>query len=290
MSPALRLLAPAKINLTLEVLGKRPDGYHEVRMLMAGVSLFDELSFRPAGRLSLECDRPDLDCGPRNLVLRAAELLRRSTACTQGAQIRLRKRIPVGGGLAGGSTDAAATLRGLNQLWGTRLRREALLRLAAKLGSDVPFCLESGWAVATGRGEKLQPCRLRRKLHLVLANPGFEVSTAWAYGSLGRVNPARRNQSRRAFEALQAKDWAALDQAACNDLEPLSAGRYAEIRRLKGLLLEQGALLARMSGSGPTVFGLFDSEERAEKACRNLKNEAPFVVAVQTIHKIPEVL
>lgn len=290
MSQILRRLAPAKINLTLEVLGKRLDGYHEVRMLMAGVSLFDELAFRPAKGLSLTCDHPGLDCGPGNLVLRAARALQKAGRTEQGAQIHLKKRIPLAGGLAGGSTDAAATLLGLDQLWGTRLGLGALHKLAAGLGSDVPFCLESGWALATGRGEKLRRLSLRRKLHLVLANPGFAVSTPWAYGNLPRLKPPKHNRSRRAFEAIQARDLAALEQAAVNDLEPISAGRYAQIRQLKGLLLEYGAQIARMSGSGPTVWGLFHSAAAAEKACQKIKKSTAMAFVVTSINQIPEAL
>jgi 4-diphosphocytidyl-2-C-methyl-D-erythritol kinase len=288
LSETLRLLAPAKINLTLEVLGRRNDGYHEVRMLMAGVSLFDELSFRPGPGLSLSSDHPGLDCGPRNLVLRAAVALQRALGRDPGAQIQLKKRIPLGGGLAGGSTDAAATLVGLNKLWNGRLSLDALRKIGANLGSDIPFCIESGWALATGRGEKIKRLALRRKLHLVLANPGFEVSTQWAYGSLGRLAPAGRNHSRQAFNAIAARDLDALDRAAVNDLEPVSAGRYAEIRQLKGLMLEHGAQLTRMSGSGPTVWGLFENEASAEKAYKKMKKSAKSVALVHTLSRIPD--
>lgn len=288
MSETLRLLAPAKINLSLEVLGKRSDGFHEVRMLMAGVSLFDELSFRPAPRLGLSCDLATLDCGPSNLILRAALALQRATGCSEGAQIALKKRIPLGGGLAGGSTDAAATLLGLNKLWGTRLGLEALRKIGATLGSDIPFCIESGWALATGRGEKIKKLTLRRKLHLVLANPGFEVSTKWAYGSLPRLAPPKHNASKRAFEAIQGRDLGTLDRYAINDLEPVTAARYAEIRRLKGLMLENGAQLTRMSGSGPTVWGLFETETAAEKAYRKMKNGVKTLALVSTLNRIPD--
>jgi 4-diphosphocytidyl-2-C-methyl-D-erythritol kinase len=291
LSETLRLLAPAKINLTLEVLGRRNDGFHEVRMLMAGVALFDELSFQAAPQLSLSCDRPELDCGSSNLVLRAATALQRTLGpggFGYGAKISLKKRIPLGGGLAGGSTDAAATLVGLNKLWKLRLSLEALRKIGATLGSDIPFCVESGWALATGRGEKLKALSLRRKLHFVLANPGFEVSTKWAYSSLPKLAPPKQNRSRQAFEAIQAKDLGALEHASVNDLEPVTAGRYAEIRALKGLMLEHGAQMTRMSGSGPTVWGLFDTETAAEKAYKKLKNQAKTVAIVQTLNRIPE--
>lgn len=290
MSETLRYLAPAKINLSLEVLGKRSDGYHEVRMLMAGVSLYDELSFRPAESLTLHCDLPSLDCGPKNLILRAAAALQRATACRAGAQISLKKRIPLGGGLAGGSTDAASTLLGLNKLWQTRLSLDALRKIGATLGSDIPFCISSGWALATGRGEKIKPLSLRRKLHLVLANPGFEVSTQWAYGSLGRLLPPKQNKSRRAFDAIQNRDLAALERASVNDLEAVTATRYAEIRQIKGLMLEYGAQMTRMSGSGPTVWGLFEHETTAEKAYRKLKKDVKMVAQVSTLSRIPDAL
>jgi len=285
---SLTLTAPAKINLSLEVLGKRSDGYHEVRMLMAGLSLADTLAFKPAKDLRLTCDLDGLDCGEGNLVLRAARALQKATGCVDGAHISLKKRIPVGGGLAGGSTDAAAALKGLNSLWGCGLTLEALAKLGATLGSDIPFCLRSGWALATGRGEKLKPLTLRRKLHFVLLNPGFEVSTKWAYQSLGRVTSNRRNLSRAAFEAIQAKDQTALARAAINDLEPVTAGRFQEIGQLRAGLEQAGALISRMSGSGPSVWGLFEDEATAKKACQKLKNKVPVALCVSTISALKD--
>lgn len=284
----LKLLAPAKINLSLEVLGKRSDGFHEVRMLMAGVSLADELTFKPAKGLELACDLKGLDCGEGNLVLRAARALQKASGCTDGAHIALKKRIPLGGGLAGGSTDAAAALKGLNELWGLGLSREALRKIAATFGSDIPFCIDSGWALATGRGEKLTPLSLRRKLHFVLVNPGFEVSTKWAYQSMGGLPKNRRNLSKAAFEAVQDKDLLALEKAAVNDLESVTAGRFKEIGALKEALLAEGAQIARMSGSGPSVWGLFKDENAAEKACEAMKGHVAVAVAVSTISKLKD--
>jgi 4-diphosphocytidyl-2-C-methyl-D-erythritol kinase len=283
---SLTLAAPAKINLSLEVLGKRNDGYHEVRMLMAGLSLADSLSFKAAKQLRLSCDLPGLDCGEGNLVLRAARALQKATGRAAGADISLKKRIPVGGGLAGGSTDAAAALKGLNTLWDCGLSMDALAKLGATLGSDIPFCLRSGWAIATGRGEKLKQLGLRRKLHFVLLNPGFEVSTKWAYQSLGSVRGNRRNLSRAAFEAVQSKDLAALNRAAVNDLEPVTSGRYTEIAALRRLLDLKGAQISRMSGSGPSVWGLFKDETSAKSACKELKNDVPVALYVSTIGEL----
>jgi 4-diphosphocytidyl-2-C-methyl-D-erythritol kinase len=285
----LRLLAPAKVNFTLEVLGKRPDGYHEVRLLMAGVSLFDELSFKPARTLSLTTDKKGLDVGEGNLIIKAARALQKAAGQELGARIHLKKRVPLGGGLAGGSTNAAATLTGLNTLWGLKLKPARLLELAAGLGSDVPFCLRSGWAIATGRGEKLQALRLRRKLWLVLANPGFEVSTQWAYQSVEAIRPQGPNLSLAAFKALEKRQLPSLDAAAVNDLEPVTALRYAEINALKELMLKSGALLSRMSGSGPTVLGLFENEAAAKKAYQVVKKNAAVAVCVHTLGAIPKI-
>ena len=284
----LTLQAPAKINLSLEVLGKRNDGFHEVRMLMAGVSLADELTFRAAKDLKLSCDLKGLDCGEGNLILRAARALQKATGCSAGAHIGLKKRIPLGGGLAGGSTDAAAALKGLNELWDLGLSLDALRKIAATFGSDIPFCVESGWALATGRGEKLQPLSLRRKLTFVIANPGFEVSTKWAYQSLGTLPKNRRNLSRAAFEAVQSKDLEALAKAAINDLESVTAARYKEIGVLKQALLDQGAQISRMSGSGPSVWGLFKDETAAEKACKAIKKLVPVALVVSTVGKLKD--
>lgn len=286
MKSALILRAPAKINLTLEVLSRRPDGYHEVRMLMVGVSLADELSFEASKGLSLTCDRPEMDCSQSNLVLRAAKAMQKVLGRDAGAKIHLKKRIPLGGGLAGGSTDAAATLKGLNQLWKAGLDAAALRRIAASLGSDIPFCLGSGWAYATGRGEKLETLPMRRRLHFVLANPGFEVSTHWAYSGLARLGAHKRNVSRDAFEAIQRQDSAALKAAAINDLETVTAARYPEIERLEQSLLAKGALISRMSGSGPTVWGLFKDADSAKKACQSMKKEKTVAMAVHTISRM----
>lgn len=286
MSLALRELAPAKLNFSLEVLRKRPDGFHDVRMLLAGLDLCDELSFRPARRLSLRCDLKSLDCGEKNLVLRAARLLQVACGVRKGAALRLRKRIPVGGGLAGGSTDAAAALRGLNRLWRLRLSPARLHSLAAQLGSDVPFCLRSGWAIASGRGERLKRLSSPGRMHLVLANPGFEVSTAWAYS---RVRPQRgsRDQSRAAYKALKQGDGAALEKAAVNDLAAAVFRAHPQVRRLKALMQASGAELSQMSGSGPTVWGLFKDRASAEQARKAIHSKARFSTVCSTIQAVP---
>jgi 4-diphosphocytidyl-2-C-methyl-D-erythritol kinase len=283
VTPPLVLRAPAKINLSLEVLARRADGYHEVRMLMAAVSLEDELSFEAAEGLSLSCDLASLDCSESNLVLRAARALQKALGREAGARIRLKKRIPLGGGLAGGSTDAAATLLGLNQLWQGGLDPDALRSIAASLGSDIPFCLQGGWAFATGRGEQLEALPLPPRLHFVLANPGFEVSTKWAYSKVQQFNISHRNLSAEAFAAVRKRDWAALESVAVNDLEKVTEARHPEVQALKRRLLDLGAVISRMSGSGPTVWGLFKDGEESKKACEEMIKMNLTALAVHTL-------
>lgn len=286
-SAAFSLLAPAKINFTLEVLGKRSDGYHDVRMLMAGVSLCDELSFEAWPEPVLECDSDELDCGASNIVLKAVRLLQKRAGREMGARILLKKRIPLGAGLAGGSADAAATLVGLNRLWNLRMSLAELSKMGASLGSDIPFCLESGWAVATGRGEKLKKLSCRKKFHLLLLNPGFEVSTKWAYENVDSRGQHERNLSRLVFEALDQKDFERVNKIALNDLEAVTAREHAQIGQMRQMLNSQGAKVTRMSGSGPTVWGLFEDEASAKKAEKSLKDKVNFVQRVSTLSKIP---
>jgi 4-diphosphocytidyl-2-C-methyl-D-erythritol kinase len=281
------LAAPAKINFSLEVLGKRLDGFHDVRMLMAGVSLHDTLAFEPWEECVLECDQKDLDCGASNLILKAARLLQKKAGSSMGARIRLTKRIPLGAGLAGGSADAAATLLGLNTLWGLKLGMGELRTLSLQLGSDVPFCMESGWAIASGRGEKLKPLTQRKKFHVLLLNPGFEVSTKWVYQNVDTLPGPRRNLSSLVWDALNEKDFERVNKIALNDLERVTAREHVEIGQMRQELTDAGAVVARMSGSGPTVWGLFKDETTLNKAEKSLKNKYKYVIPVTTISKIP---
>lgn len=283
---SFKLEAPAKLNFSLEVLGKRRDGFHEVRMLMVGLSLHDELSFEAWPECVLESDLPDLDCGAGNIILKAARLLQKESGENRGALIRLKKRIPLGAGLAGGSTDAAAALKGLKRLWNLRLSESRLELLAAKLGSDVPFCLKSGWAIASGRGEKLRQLPQKKNFSLVLLNPGFEVSTKWVYQNVDSSRKSQRNLSKLVYEALDQKDLELVNKLSVNDLEAVTAAEYAEIGRMRQDLSDLGAKVARMSGSGPTVWGLFKDETSANKAEKALKNKYKFVQQVSTISKI----
>ena len=249
--------AHAKINLALDVSRKRPDGFHEVSMIMQAISLHDtvSLTLRSSG-ISLACNRAELPCDGANLAYRAADLLRRECGVRQGIHIQLTKRIPLAAGLAGGSSDAAAVLRGLNELWRLGLKPAELESLAARLGSDVPFCLWGGTVHATGRGEKLEPLPDFSGFGVVLANPPISVSTAWVYGQFQPdswrgnrdIGPIRR--------AIDKKDFQTVAENLFNALETVTIPAYHEIGEIKSAMVKAGAKGVLMSGSGPTVFAL----------------------------------
>ena len=266
----LTLKAYAKINLALEVLGKRPDGYHEVAMIMQSVSLHDTLILSlQESDITLMCDRPELPCDHSNLAYRAAELLRREFGVTQGVQIELTKRIPLAAGLAGGSTDAAAVLKGLNRLWGLALSPAELEQLAARLGSDVPFCLWGGTSLATGRGEMLTPLPDFTGHGVVLANPSLQVSTAWVYGNYRDAAGNRRRDISSLRHSIEQPDFSAVADTLFNDLETVTVPAYPQVAEIQEQLLQAGAAGVLMSGSGPTVFALTpDYASAAELAGR----------------------
>jgi len=268
---SLSVLARAKINLTLDVLGKRPDGYHEVEMIMQSVELADVLEFYPApSGLSLEVAGTGAPQNEENLVLRAARLLQNRFGVQKGVDIRLKKHIPAEAGLGGGSADAAAALRALNELWGLGLSVGELAALGAEIGSDVPFCVFGGTALACGRGEIIQKLPVCLPMHLVLVKPSFGVSTAAVYGALSRIPVNKRPDTRGMIEALGRGDIDGVAQKLSNVLEEVTAAMYPVVREIKSALLEAGALGAAMTGSGPTVFGIFRDERAAADAAGRL--------------------
>lgn len=264
--------APAKVNLFLEILARRPDGYHEIATLMVAISLYDTLEFKeePSGAIQLSCDVPNLSCGPDNLVYRAAEVLRRETGCTRGATIRLTKRIPMAAGLAGGSTDAAAALHGLNRLWRLGRDRSALARLGAQLGSDIPFFFHTPSAFCTGRGEVVKPVALGRSLDLVLLCPPFGLATAEVYRHL--TVPMEPRAGDEVVRALESGDIGRLGKLLHNRLEEpafqLRPDLRAELERLRSL----GPVGQLMSGSGSTLFALCRSADEAQHLVRQLRD------------------
>lgn len=276
------LRASAKVNLVLEVLGKRPDGYHELSTVMQAVDLFDRLTVEAAATITLETSEPALPTDDRNLVVRAARLLQEAAGTEAGARIVLDKRIPLAAGLGGGSSDAAATLLGLNRLWGLRWRRERLVELAVKLGMDVPFFLGRGRALGTSRGEVLAALPGVGGYALVLVNPGVGLSTQEVYG---RVPPGWRAESdgtRRMLDALKKRNVVRVAGALTNHLEHWVEPAMPVIGRMKAALLAAGALGAAMSGSGPTVFGLARSLDQARQIQRRVNRGGWSAWAVRT--------
>jgi 4-diphosphocytidyl-2-C-methyl-D-erythritol kinase len=277
----LVLIAAAKVNLTLEVLSKRSDGYHEIATVMQTVDLTDRLTLEDADTLELHASTAGVPTDSTNLALRAALALREAANITRGVRISLDKRIPVAAGLGGGSADAAAALLGLNRLWGLRWPRAKLETIAVTLGMDVPFFLRGGGALATGRGEQTEPVDVGGSA-LVLVNPRFGSSTAEVYG---RVTPAMYSDGKRAItliEALRSRRAARIAASLYNSLEAAVAPIHPEIGRMKAALLAAGALGAVMSGSGPTVFGVARSFEHARQIRARLARASWACWAVRT--------
>ncbi|MDR7542512.1 MAG: 4-(cytidine 5'-diphospho)-2-C-methyl-D-erythritol kinase [Armatimonadota bacterium] len=271
----LRLNAYGKVNLSLDVLARRPDGYHEVETVLHTVELHDTVVLRDSeGGIRVVCDHRRVPTDEQNLVFRTAQLLREVAGTDRGVEIEVRKRIPPASGLGGGSSDAAVTLLGLAQMWKLRLDHAQLLELAAQVGSDVPFFLVGGAALATGRGERLRYLPTLPATWVVLACPDAEVSTAWAYANLDLGRVPRRPNTQRLVEALRAEDVAAVARELCNVFEPLVSERYPQVQELKRRLLEAGALGASMTGTGPAVFGLFPGEAEARRAWEALRASA----------------
>lgn len=261
----LTLHAPAKINWFLLVLGKRNDGYHDIQSLIQCVSLHDILTFEEAGSVEVITDAPIAE--KENLVYRAAVLLKNAAGIKKGARITLRKEIPLAAGLGGGSSDAACALRGLCRLWDISMPEERLFEIAASLGSDVPFFMGGAPAIVGGRGENVAPVELKRKWSLLLVKPPVGVSAGWAYSGTGE--PAKTALDAGLFtRALDSGDLASLRAMMQNDLEHPVFKRYPEVEEIKKTLIENGALASLMSGSGPTVFGVFENREKAERASR----------------------
>ena len=271
----LVVFAPAKLNLFLEVLGRRPDGYHELETLMVTVNLHDKLSFRDdaSDQITLTCDDPTLPCGADNLVVKAAQRLKASTGCTRGVSIALEKVIPAQAGLAGGSSDAAATLVALDRLWDLRLPGAKLDELAAEVGSDVAFFRHGPAAVCRGRGELVEPVALRNQRHFVLVRPTVGISTADVYRNL--VPAGEPRSLKPCLEALAGNDNEALGRSLFNRLQSTAERLCPAIERVRQCLLElipshlDGHLL---SGSGSAYFGLARDLEAADDAAKRLES------------------
>ncbi|GMR04690.1 MAG: 4-(cytidine 5'-diphospho)-2-C-methyl-D-erythritol kinase [Thermodesulfobacteriota bacterium] len=263
-------LSPAKINLLLKVIRKRDDGFHDIFTVMQPVTLFDKISMDvyDGDGIRVECAHADVPTDDSNLAFRAAALFLERTGLKKRVEIVIDKSIPVGAGLGGGSSNAAAVLMLMNDMLSAGLGTGELMEMAGSLGSDVPFFILKGPAVATGRGEVLRRVQLP-SFHYILINPGFKVSTQWAYGNFDLTKPSEDNMLSYSDESFV--DPLRLKDSLVNDLETVTSREFPEILTLKDLLIESGADGALMSGSGPTVFGVFPSEGGAKGAFESLK-------------------
>ncbi|EGQ3676339.1 4-(cytidine 5'-diphospho)-2-C-methyl-D-erythritol kinase [Staphylococcus pseudintermedius] len=256
--------APAKINLTLDTLYKRDDGYHEVEMIMTTIDLSDRLSFekRNDSRIVLKVDETFIPSDDRNLAYRAALLMKETYQIKQGVTITLEKNIPVAAGLAGGSSDAAATMRGMNRLFELNRSLDELSELSAAIGSDVPFCVYGTTALCKGRGEILEILPKTPSAWVIVAKPQAGLSTPEIYGGLDLSQPFPVH-TEQCLKAIEENDYDALCKSLSNRLEPVSMQLQSEIAKIKTNMLNNGADGALMSGSGPTVYGFAQRERQA---------------------------
>jgi len=265
--------APAKINLLLDVTRKREDGYHEVEMVMTMVDLADRLEMEelPRDQIVLTSQAGYIPLDEKNLAYQAARLVKERCGVARGVRIHLDKHIPVAAGLAGGSSDAAAVLRGLNRLWSLGLSAPELEAMGAELGSDVPFCVRGGTAIARGRGERLESLVSPPPCWVVLAKPPVNVSTADVYGRLRADRLTRHPSLADMRRAIEAQSFPGVCAALGNVLETVTLDRYPEVRRIKASMIRSGADGVLMSGSGPTVFGLVAKETKVQRIYNALR-------------------
>lgn len=280
----LYVKAPAKINLTLDVLYKRPDNYHEVEMIMTTVDLSDRIGLetRQDGLIKINSTNGFIPDDNRNLAYQAAQLIKDTYGIKEGVSITIEKEIPVAAGLAGGSSDAAATLKGLNELWSLGLSLDTIAELGVKIGSDVSFCVYGGTALATGRGEKIQKLPNPPACWVVLAKPKIGVSTAQVYGGLN-IDEIVHPNTKQMIEAIEKNDYALMCNALGNVLETVTFKLHPEVIMIKEQMKRFGADAVLMSGSGPTVFGLVDNESRLSRVYNGLRGFCDEVFAVRML-------
>ena len=280
----LYVKAPAKINLTLDVLYKRPDNYHEVEMVMTTVDLADRIGLetRKDGQIKIISADNFVPDDQRNFAYQAAELIKSTYDIKEGVDISIEKQIPIAAGLAGGSSDAAATLRGLNELWNLNLSLDELAELGSKIGSDVSFCVYGGTALATGRGEKVQELTAPPTCWVVLAKPKIGVSTADVYGGLN-IEGLKHPNTKQMIKAIETNDYELMCQSIGNVLETVTFKLHPEVITIKEQMQRFGADAVLMSGSGPTVFGLVENEARVSRIYNGLRGFCEEVYVVRML-------
>lgn len=271
----LELKAYGKINLGLDVIRKRPDGYHDLDMVMQMVDVYDDviLTRIEGAEIVVRTDTAVLSNGKDNLAYMAAKMLMDEFGIDQGLEITIRKRIPIAGGMAGGSSDCAATLTGVNQMFNLGLSTEELMERGVRLGADVPYCILGGTAIARGIGDILTPLPTPPKCHVIIAKPPVSVSTAFVYGNIKPDKIKKRPDIDGMVSAIRTQDLYKLAKSLYNVMEDITVPQYPIIQEIKMVMLNNGALNSIMSGSGPTVFGLYDDKGKAEQTVELLKEK-----------------
>lgn len=278
------LKAYAKINLSLDIVGKREDGYHLLEMIMQAVELHDEviLTEKKAG-ISLSCDKSYVPVDERNIAYKAAKLIMEETGLKSGIHIHINKNIPVAAGLAGGSTDAAAVLKGMNAMFSLGLSYEELKVLGLKLGADVPYCIEGGTALCEGVGERITKLESFSGYVVVLVKPPFGVSTKEVYGAFNLEKIKRHVETKKLIDSLAKSDLNGVHYYSRNLLENVVIQSYPVIKSIKQRVVKTGARVTLMSGSGPTVYGIYENKETAVRALDELRKNGNEVILTETI-------
>ena len=279
----IRVPCPAKINLSLDVVGKRSDGYHLLRMLMQSVALFDYVTVEKIQEgIDLTCSRPDISCDKSNTAYKMAALVLHKYNLDCGVRIHIEKNIPSGAGLAGGSADAAGVIKAMNVLYSLSMSLGEMLELGLRVGADVPYCIMGGTVLAEGIGEKLTPLKPLKNTWCVIAKPHFSISTKEAYEALRLDSIRRHPATERLISCIEAGDIKKLASGMINVLEDACITSYPDIYEIKRLMQNQGAMGSMMTGSGSAVFGLFGSRSEGERCCTSLNGRVENAFLVQT--------
>lgn len=274
----------AKINLALDILYKRDDGYHEINTIMQQIDLKDRVVIRNKDSgIDIQCNNKDVPIDRNNLVYKAWEKIREKTGINRGVGIIIDKKIPIAAGLAGGSSNGGAVLKGLNLLWDLNLSDEELMEIGKKIGADVPFCIMGGTAWARGIGEKLTKLKGFSGYNILLANVGIPVSTEWVYKNMDLKSIHKRIDIEKIIKYMEEGNLLKLGQSIENVMEPVVMTKYPQVKMVKEDMIKFGALGSLMSGSGPTVFGLFDDEEKLYRCKRELEKKVPNVFVTKTL-------
>lgn len=268
------LKARAKVNLSLDVIGIREDGFHEMKMINHSIDLNDVLTFESCDEgIILTSNENSIPLDERNLVIKVARKLHRQFNVEQGVKIHLEKRIPAQAGLAGGSSDAAATLKGLNALWQLGLSQAELLAIGVTIGADIPYCLVGGTALVEGIGEKITPLKALQQMAVLVVKPDVDIATPWAFKKLDDTIIAKHPEISVIIELLEKGNYAGLKAKLGNVFEDIAFGEYPEIAAIKNEMLAQGALAAIMTGSGSTMIGYYLSQEEAVRSWQRFKEK-----------------